>query len=127
MSWGLRGAPGGYLGSPGGPFWGLGGLRGEPRRVIGAPWEVPGELRGVLGGPWWVLGAALGGFGGHWGEQSQKKVVRFNLPHGFGNKNDAKRDPQGTHFGIQNRYKIVLKFECDSGGDFGNLLGTLQG
>ena len=45
---GLSVAPRVYLGSPGGPFRGLGGLRGEPRRVIGGPGEVPGELRGGL-------------------------------------------------------------------------------
>ena len=106
------------MGGPGGPFWGLGGLQREPRRVIGAPWEVPGELRGgpwgtpvgSLGRPWAVLGAI--------GAKRPKKIARFDVNHGFGPKKGAKWDAQGTHFGSQNRYKIVLKIECDSVSDF---------
>ena len=47
---------GGDLGSPTGAFLALGGLLGEPRGVIGRPWEVPGELRG---GPWGTPGGSL--------------------------------------------------------------------
>ena len=116
MSWGLRGAPGGYLGSPGGPFWGLGGLRGEPRRVIGAPWEVPGELRGgpwgtpvgSLGRPWAVLGAI--------GANSLTKSAQRQGSAAFFDQKGAKMDTQGSHFGSQKRFKIALSFECDSGG-----------
>ena len=109
MSWGLRGAPGGYLGSPGGPFWGLGGLRGEPRRVIGAPWEVPGELRGgprgTPGGslerPWAVLGA-IGANSRPKSGQGQS-VSRFCNPKGC--QMGRPRHPFWEAKSMQNRIK----------------------
>ena len=105
MSWGLRGAPRGYLGSPGGPFLGLGGLRGEPGRVIGAPWEVPGELRGVPGAPRWGPWGGLGRFWGPLGRTVAEKVATAKVRQPFIIKKGAEWEPRAPILG----YKINRK------------------
>ena len=127
MSWGLRGAPGGYLGSPGGPFWRLGGLRGDPRRVIGAPWEAPGELRGdpwetpvgSLGRPWAVLGAI--------GANSRRKSGQGQSDSRFWIQKrcqkGAPRDPFWDPKPTQKRIQMCMRFWLR----FSEFLGTLRG
>ena len=62
--------------------------------------------------------SGLGRFWGRLGRTAAEKVARFNGNHGFGNKNGAKRKPQGSHFGIKNLCKIALNFEGAPGMDF---------
>ena len=84
------------------PFWELGGLPAEPRRVSGAPWEVPGELRGgSLGHPVGVLGAALGDFGCDLGEQASTKwrgSIRLTV---LDPKRVPKWSPRGGFLGVK--------------------------
>ena len=101
MSWDLRGAPGGYLGSPGGLFWGLGGLPGEPRRVIGTPWEVPGGLRGVPGAPRWGPWGGLGRFWGPLGRTASKKLLKSIGATVLEQKRVPKGPPRGSILGVK--------------------------
>ena len=109
---------GGTWGAQRGHFGGLGASGGSPRGSLGLPGRSLGSSGGVPGGPRWGPWGGLGRFWGPLERTAAKKVARINGNHGLGTKNGPKREPQGTHFGSQNRYKIASKFGSDSGDVF---------
>ena len=120
MSWKSQWCPWGEPGEPresiSDAWQFLGGAPGGHWQSLGAPGGAPGES---LGDPGRVFGAALADFRGDSGEQASKKSpgsISLTVL-------DPKRMPNGRPKGPSLRTKsnkIILKFECASGRDFGS-------